>query len=92
VTINQGAPAWEPQAGIGGLLLAFGLLLAMVSRGILTKEIAHHLLDEQMALLEDLRERSGYSEAGNAQISAALRDLLWLRHSLQSFPATSLPP
>ena len=37
-----------PQPGMGGLMLSFGILIALISRGILAVETAHEILNEQI--------------------------------------------
>jgi hypothetical protein len=76
---------------MGGLLLSFGLLVALVARGILTREVAHDLIDEQMALLEDLSRDPLAGPGAHSQISSGLRDLSWLRQMLHQHPMTRLP-
>jgi hypothetical protein len=82
---------WRPQPGIGGLMLSFGVLLSLISRGTISAETAHGILDEQAALLEDWFAHAGFGPAENAQISAGLQDLLYLRRMLQQHPLTRLP-
>ena len=82
---------WRPHAGSGGLNLAFGMLIAFISRGLLTREEAHGILDEQASLLEDIREHAGFDTQENAHLSDGLQDLLYLRRMLQANPLTRLP-
>ena len=85
------AEAWRPRAGLGGLMLSFGILVSLISRDLLTKDAAHGILDEQAAVLEDLRAFAGYDPTENAHISSGLQDLIYLRQMLQQHPLTCLP-
>jgi hypothetical protein len=87
---NTGAP-WMPNAGMGGLVLSFGILIALISRGVLTVEGAHGILDEQMSLLEELQAHKGTGPGARVHIAAGLNDLLYLRNSLQGNLLTRLP-
>lgn len=82
---------WMPQPGMGGLMLSFGILIALISKGILSREMAHGILDEQMSLLEDLGAHSGTGPGARFHISSGLHDLTYLRRMLQINPLTHLP-
>jgi hypothetical protein len=76
---------------MGGLMLSFGILVALIGRRVLTAEQAHEILDGQMILLEELA--GDYAKAGipHDQLSAGLQDLAFLKRELQKFPHTRLP-
>jgi hypothetical protein len=82
---------WFPQPGMGGLMLSFGILMSLISRGILEVETAHEILNEQISTLEDLQSHSGTGAGARAQIASGLTDLLYLKKQLQTFPHTRLP-
>lgn len=83
--------AWFPQPGMGGLMLSFGILVSLITRGFLPVEMAHEILNEQISQLEELRAQPATSPAARAQISSGLLDLLYLRKQLQDSPYTRLP-
>jgi len=73
-------------------MVAFGILVAMVSRGFITAQMAHEILDGQALLLEELSlPKAGYSPEQQAHISAGLKDLSYLRQMLQASPHMRLP-
>lgn len=80
-----------PQPGMGGLMLSFGILVALISRGILTAEVAHEILNEQISYLEELGAHPGTSADARAHTAAGLNDLLWLKSLLDQSPLTRLP-
>ena len=81
---------WIPHPGIGSLMLSFGIMVSLISRGLLTPEMAHGILDEQMSFLEELGAHHGTSPVARAQIDEGLSDLAFLRQQLQSNPLTRL--
>jgi hypothetical protein len=84
-------PPWVPQPGIGGLMLSFGILVALIARRVLTAAEAHEILDGQMILLEGLEADKGTGAGARAQMSAGLQDLAFLKRELQKFAPTRLP-
>jgi hypothetical protein len=83
--------SWSPQPGIGGLMLSFGILVALIGRGALTAFEAHEILDGQMLLLEGFAADYAADPLRRAQISAGLQDLAFLKRELQKFGPTRLP-
>jgi hypothetical protein len=81
---------WLPSPGIGALMLSFGILISLVTRGVLTAEMADAILDEQAVLLEDLSAHNGTDAAVRAQLSTGLGDLLYLKRLLRGSSLTNL--
>jgi hypothetical protein len=75
---------------MGGLMLSFGILISLISRGILEADTAHEILNEQISVLEDLQSHGGTGVGARAQIASGLTDLLYLKKQLQLFPQTRL--
>ena len=82
---------WTPHPGMGGLMLSFGILISLISRGVLAKETAHEILNEQISVLEDLAAHPGTGAGARAHIDAGLSDLLYLKKMLEQNLLTRLP-
>lgn len=82
---------WFPQPGMGGLLLSYGILISLISRGVLTAETAHEILNEWISYLEELGAHPGTSADARVHTTAGLNDLLWLKSVLGQNPLTRLP-
>jgi hypothetical protein len=82
---------WSPHPGMGGLMLSWGILISLISRGILAVETAHEILNEQISYLEELGAHQGTGDGARVHINAGLNDLLWLKSLLDQNPLTRLP-